>query len=336
MKVLQRLKRRLQLELAGDLSLVPQGQRAGGAGRQLLVIAAHPIPTLDYYLRELVREHPSARIAYDAEVERWCGPAPAEVIAPDTRVILVRMPSSRWARVIADAGPSICEVSWLIDDDVVAAKADAWLPRDYRSRLLGEHLRFRRDFSRLIDRVWASTPRIAARFPAARVELHPPRAIAPEPVSRWVTIFYHGTGAHRRELDFLLPIFEEVQARCQNTIIEVVGDHALYRRARSVPRMRVLHPLVWPDYLAVLAAGKYDIGLAPLLETPFNLARSGIKALEIASIGAQGVLSARPPYSDYAHLPGVHLVSDDPSAWRERIVALVASFDPGYSSQGSP
>lgn len=327
MKLLQRLKRGLQLGLAGDLSLLPQGQRAGGEGRNLLVIAARPIPTLDYYLRALLREHPSARIVYDAELERWHGPAAVEAVAPDTRVILVRMPSSRWARVIADAGPRVCQVSWLIDDDVAAAKADAWLPRDYRSRLLGDYLRFRRDFSGLIDRVWASTPRIAARFPAERVELHPPRAIAPEPISRWVTIFYHGTGAHRRELDFLLPIFEEVQASCRNTIIEVVGDHALYQRARRVPRMRVLHPLVWPDYLAILAAGKYDIGLAPLLETPFNLARSGIKALEIASIGAQGVLSDRPPYTDYAHLPGIHLVGDEPSAWRERILALVAGFD---------
>ncbi len=324
MNALQRLRRQLELGLAGDLRLVPQGERSGGTGKQLLVIAARPIPTVDYYLRELVREHPNARIVYDAEVERWCGPTPTEVVAPDTRVVLVRMPSSRWASVIAAAGPRICEVAWLIDDDVAAAREDTWLPRDYRLRLLSEYLRFRRDFAAQIDRVWASTPRIAARFPAPRVELRPPRSAASEPASRWVTIFYHGTASHRREYTFLLPIFEQVQASCQNTIIEVVGDHALYRIARNIPRMRVLHPLRWPDYLAVLAAGKYDIGLAPLLETPFNLARSGIKALEITSIGAQGVLSDRPPYSDYGHLPGLHLVGDEPSAWLERILALVA------------
>ncbi|HXK18881.1 MAG TPA: hypothetical protein VNG33_13815, partial [Polyangiaceae bacterium] len=144
------------------------------------------------------------------------------------------------------------------------------------------------------------------------------------PARPWVTIFYHGTASHRREHAFLRPIFEHVQSRLQHTVIEVTGDHALYRAYRGVPRLRVLHPLPWPDYLAHLHASKYHIGLAPLLDSPFNRGRSGLKALQLAELGAQGVLSRRAPYTDYANLPGLHLVGDEPAEWVERIMSLAA------------
>jgi hypothetical protein len=276
-------------------------------------------------VRDLLDAEPSdgSRLVFDDDVEAFIGPGPREVIQPGTRVILVRMPSSRWQGVLRAAEREIVDVTWLIDDDLVAARDDDWLPEPFRLKLLGEHLRFKRDFADLIDRVWASTPQIAARFPASRVEVRPPKLfIAPRPARRWVTIFYHGTGSHRREHAFLLPIFHEVQARCDHTLIEVSGDHALYRAFRGVPRLRVIHPLGWPDYLAHLRAGKYEIGLAPLLDTPFNRGRSGLKALQLTELGVQGVLSRRAPYTDHADLPGMHLVSDDSAAWTAQIVEL--------------
>src|SRR5205085_3810479 len=135
------------------------------------------------------------------------------------------------------------------------------LPAEYRLRLLSGYVTFKRSFARLIDRVWASTPIIAQRFPPERVELRPPRALVLKRArARWLSIFYHGTGAHRSEHAFLLPILQEVQRRSQQTVIEVVGDHALYRMFSSVPRLRVIHPMCWPDYLAHLQSGRYDIG----------------------------------------------------------------------------
>jgi hypothetical protein len=297
----------------------------GGEARRLLVVAARPNPTVDYYLRDLLDAEPSeaSRLVFDDQVESFVGARRGEVIQLGTRVILVRMPSSRWRSVLTHAEREIVDVTWLIDDDVLAARDDVWLPEQFRLKLLCDYVRFKRDFASLIDRIWASTPQIAARFPAARVELRPPklfRGVVPD--RRWVTIFYHGTSAHRREQAFLLPIFHEVQARCDHTLIEVSGDHALYRDFRSVPRLRVLHPLGWPDYLAHVRAGNYDIGLAPLLDTPFNRGRSGLKALQFSELGVRGVLSRRAPYIDHAELPGMHLVSDDPAAWIEQIVEL--------------
>jgi hypothetical protein len=324
LKGIQTLQRRLQVKLARDWSLLPVGSHQGGPAQHSVVIAPRRLPTIDYYVADLlgsgVQNH---RLILDDETSPGSEAVLLAELPPQTRVVLVRMPSERWARPLAVAKDKLVEVVWLLDDDVLAAREDKWLPEAYRLRLLTSYLRFKRAYADLIDRVWASTPAIAARFPAERVEVRPPQAIR-LPQARPVTIFYHGTAAHRREHAFLLPIFEELQARTERTVLEVIGDHELYRLFRSVPRLRVLHPMRWPDYLAHLRSGRYDIGLAPLLDTPFNRARSGIKALEIASIGAQGVLSRRPPYTEYAHLPGLHLVGDDPAEWVRTIMGLTS------------
>lgn len=325
MRFPERLLRRLHVGLVRDWQVAPSAAHGGGEARRVLVVAARPCPTVDYYARDLLEAKPSGgnRLVFDDQVGAFLGPRPAEVIQPGTRVILVRMPSSRWQAVLRSAAREIVDVTWLIDDDVLAARDDDWLPEQFRLKLLSEHLRFKRDFASLIDRVWASTPQIAARFPLERVEVRPPKLFSASPLERrWVTIFYHGTAAHRREHAFLIPIFKEVQARCDHTLIEVSGDHAIYRAFRSVPRLRVIHPLPWPDYLAHLRAGSYDVGLAPLLDTPFNRGRSGLKALQLSELGVQGVLSRREPYTDYAALPGLHLVGDDSAAWTEQIVEL--------------
>jgi hypothetical protein len=324
LRQLAKLRERLRIGLARDWTLEPGGKRPGGSAQQLLVIAPRTMPTLDYYLSDVLSEEAGGRhrVVYDAELERGpSGDVTLRDIAPGTRVVLVRMPASAWAQLIASAAERVVEVVWLIDDDIAAAREDRWLPADYKRRLLADYLRFKRAFEGSIDRVWASTPVIAARFPASRVEVRPPRPLklAQEP---WVTIFYHGTAAHRREHEFLRPIFQQVQALTQRTVIEVAGDHAIYRMFRDVPRLRVVHPMRWPDYLAYLASARYQIGLAPLLDTPFNRGRSGVKALEIAAMGAQGVLSRRAPYTDYANLPGMHLVGDAPSEWVEQIVTI--------------
>jgi hypothetical protein len=324
------LARRLRVLAARDWRFVPGGSRLGGSAKHLLVIAPRPMPTLDYYLGDLLTgEHANShRILYDAALQTKAFDSTNYLLA-GTRVVLVRMPDSRWASVLAAAGPRLVEVCWLVDDDIEAAREDRSLPPAYRWRLLAHFLRFKRDFSLHVDRVWASTALVASRYPAERVEVRPPRPLPRfDRGKHWVRIFYHGSAAHRAEHAFLRAIFERVQARSDRTVIEVIGDHAVYKLFRHVPRLRVVHPLRWPDYLAHLEAGRYDIGLAPLLDSPFNRARSGVKALEIAAISAAGLLSRRAPYTDYAHLPGLELVDDRADEWVEKILTLVERMTP--------
>jgi hypothetical protein len=53
----------------------------------------------------------------------------------------------------------------------------------------------------------------------------------------------------------------------------------------------------WPDYQDYLASVRYQVGLAPLLDTPYNRARSHTKLYQITRAGAAGVFSNVIPYS---------------------------------------
>lgn len=56
---------------------------------------------------------------------------------------------------------------------------------------------------------------------------------------------------------------------------------------------------------------RYDIGLAPLIDIPFNAARSNIKVKEYAASGVPWLASPRAPYVDLGERQGGLLVADD-------------------------
>jgi hypothetical protein len=327
LKLLEQLERRLRVALQRDWEMRLGGRRALSPEQEVVIIAPRPIPTLDYYLQGLksAAGRP-ARVVFDADLASWQGAEAPQRIAPQTLVVLVRMPNPAWAPLLRAADSSLAQVVWLIDDDVLAARDDASLPLDYRLRLLSDYARFRNAFASLIDRVWVSTPALAARFPPEKVELRPPQPLS-LPRKRWIKAFYHGSGAHRAEQEFLLPIFSAVQELTDNVVLEVVGDHSVQRLFRSVPRLRVVHPMRWPDYLVHLQSGGHDLGLVPLLDKPFNRGRAPVKVLEMMAIGCQGILSRRAPYASYEGRPGIHLVDDDPQAWVDAVVRVARSLE---------
>lgn len=78
-------------------------------------------------------------------------------------------------------------------------------------------------------------------------------------------------------------------------------------------------PDVWDYYQGV----DFDIGLAPLVDSPFNVCKSHIKALELMALGIPVVASDVPAYRDLV-VDGVtgYLVSDE-AGWRNRVTDLV-------------
>jgi hypothetical protein len=324
LRALERLAERLRVASARDWSFSARGAPLAGTPRARLVIAAQHNPTVDYYARD-AEPRLAQRIVFDADVGRWQSGGP-ERLEPGTQVVLARMPASAWANVLQRQLAAAAEIVWLIDDDVVAARDDAHLPRDYRLRLLSDYLRFKRAFEPLVTKVWASTPQIASRYPAHQVELRPPQALGQRARRQhWITVFYHGTSAHRAEHEFLAHVFRGLQARSERTVIEVCGDHALRRSYGGIPRLRVVHPMPWPDYLSLLEAGRYDLGLVPLLDTPFNRGRSAIKAMELEALGIPAVISRRAPHLELGKSPEMRLVDDDVEQWVATILDLAAT-----------
>jgi hypothetical protein len=180
--------------------------------------------------------------------------------------------------------------------------------------------------------------------------------LSPQAKSRAVTCFYHGTASHRLELEFLVGVIRQVQARLENTHFEVIGDQHTRRLFWGIPRVRVLHPMPSPDFLAYTASVQHAVGLAPVLDSQFNRARSHVKLYDITRCGAAGVYSDVSVYRDNVQhgINGI-LCPNDEQAWVEAACKLLTdeaartsisrnalawceqhAHDPGFRLVGSP
>jgi glycosyltransferase involved in cell wall biosynthesis len=87
------------------------------------------------------------------------------------------------------------------------------------------------------------------------------------------------------------------------------------------PRYEYRKAVRFVDLVGVCAG--FDIGIAPLLDTPFNRARSNVKLKEYAAGGAAWLASAVGPYRGMGRREGGSLVDGD--RWFEALDALMRS-----------
>ncbi len=216
----------------------------------------------------------------------------------------------------------------LMDDDLPLAWRAPDVPRLYGLRTSWRYFMLRTVLGRKELKLWVSTPELQRRYPQA--QLVPPRWFGPTPVRapdgclRWG---YHGTVVHRHEPAWLVPVVEQVQRRVPGAVFEIFGGSRIRRFFAGIPRVEVLPPRSWPDYLAYARSQPLAVGVAPLLPGPFNAARSHTKAFDILRTGAVGVFSAREPYTSAMQDSGAILLGDDPALWADAIVRLLN--DPG-------
>ncbi|MCX5961051.1 MAG: glycosyltransferase, partial [Cyanobacteria bacterium] len=104
----------------------------------------------------------------------------------------------------------------------------------------------------------------------------------------------------------------------------VFGDLSINRQFRDLPRVRILHPMRWPSFLAETGQGRCDLLLTPLLESPLNAARAPVKFIDAARCGAAGLYSDRLPYRGFIR-PGIDglLLGDGQKEWLEAIEWLI-------------
>jgi hypothetical protein len=288
----------------------------------LLVLAERETPSIAYYFQ--------ARAQASAP-----GDLPITVVTDDNPVdipdgclaVVCRMASATWLDRLIEHKQHLAGVALFLDDDIGSCLDDASLPPEYALRLARQFVRAAPKLARLVDRVWVSTPALARRLAAARPSVVPPRPLAPS--TPLLTVFYHGTAAHRAEFDFLHPVLAMLQARRDDLMIELIGDLEVNRRFRDLPRCRIVHPMSWPAYAAHTRSVHYAIGLAPLLPSATNEVRAHTKIFDIARCGAAGIYACRPPYSDVIrHGADGLLVGDRAEAWVEAIEGL--AMDASY------
>ena len=299
------------------------------AGR-LLVLEEGQTPSGDYLLRPWLRQWalPVHTLAGD-------GPPPVGWCRPNDFVVVLRYLSADWRRAIEARRADLAGLAWFLDDDLLDPQALQELPPDYARKLRDRGLGQVPWFEAMGAQWWFATEALALKYPdrAGQVlpldplpELRPRGAEPPgEPPVHGVRLAYHGSASHTREWAWLAEWLPALQQQCPHTHVELIGDLAVNRRFRDLPRVTVLHPMRWPNYLAHTHSRRIDIGLAPLLPGRFNAGRGAVKFYDYARMGAFGLYSAVPPYDGFIRpdQDGL-LLPNDPEAWLRGIVALAA------------
>lgn len=237
-------------------------------------------------------------------------------------VLFVRYVPPAWASLVKAVRPRLRGLVFFMDDDVLDVRASAGMPWHYRLKLArlaaGRLWWLRRHGAEL----WVSTAYLQKKY--AKWE---PRLVLPSPLSNATDlrrVFYHGSASHDAEKRWLRPVLEEALRRDERLVFEIVGGRDLDSLYRGLPRVNVVHQMKWPAYQAILAMPGRLVGLAPLMDFPFNRARSYTKFFDITRCGAVGIYSPNSACADVvSHGVDGLIVELDQEAWVAAILNLV-------------
>lgn len=112
-----------------------------------------------------------------------------------------------------------------------------------------------------------------------------------------VTIGWAGSGGHTEDLRAIAGVIRTICESNSQVRFSFMGSRPLYEAVFGPSEDMYLSyrkPGTLTDYFDFL--GGLDIGIAPLLETPYNICRSDVKFIEYASRGVVPVLSDVGPY----------------------------------------
>jgi glycosyltransferase involved in cell wall biosynthesis len=137
-----------------------------------------------------------------------------------------------------------------------------------------------------------------------------------------------GTASHDADFDLIRPALERLKREYGGMIsIDILGmtnralPEGLNRIGPSIHGNRS-YP-AFADWLCSVDP-PWHIGLAPLLDTPFNRCKSPLKALDYAALGIAVLASDVPVYRDsIANGPAGCLIPNDPRAWYEKLDRLM-------------
>lgn len=168
---------------------------------------------------------------------------------------------------------------------------------------------------KLADQVIVSTDYLATEYRAlsANITVIPnfiseqvwPLHTASSITHQRLRIGWAGAGQHQADLAWLVPVIEATKDHVQWVFF---GD----KPAQVCTDWIEYHPpVVFSKYHQILTSLALDIGVAPLLDNPFNHAKSNLKLLEYGALGLAVICSNMTPYKSS---PAIQL-NNDPDQW---------------------
>jgi glycosyltransferase involved in cell wall biosynthesis len=154
--------------------------------------------------------------------------------------------------------------------------------------------------------------------------------------SKLLTIGFMGTFTHDADLMIALQALRTVLRHhlgaVQLQLVGGIANHGLLQLFQGLPIL-VQHPsaadAAYPNFIPWMQKNfKWDIGIAPLEDTPFNRSKSDIKFLDYSALGIPGIYSCVSAYtSTVHHLETGWLTKNTPAAWVEALETLLADAD---------
>ncbi len=235
--------------------------------------------------------------------------------------------------------PSRRRLIYLVDDDVEAGTSDQSLPFFYRQKLRMVEQPFCRRIRRFAGVAVVGSPVLARLFsPFMRTHLIRPYWSEPFPSldhfdhldlgKRWVDVAYLGSIVHRSDLMFVLPAIWRLLDLHPNLRFHVPARHRLPMEYENHPRIIRIPGFGWTAYRKEIIARRFHIAVYPLLDTPFNRARSANKLIEHAVVGAAPVYSSCWGEAQTAGEYGAGcLIPNDQEAWIQALSGLIENPD---------
>ncbi len=144
---------------------------------------------------------------------------------------------------------------------------------------------------------------IAERFPHKEIHIlenHYPEAL-PDFESVWrppgneFAVGWGGSAGHVADVLSIMPLLGRLASARPRLRVHLMGEQGLASHAPIPPDQLVFRP--WGDMEAYFQfLDGLDLGVVPLIDTPFNRCRSDIKAIEMISRGVLPLLPAGLPY----------------------------------------
>lgn len=295
--------------------------KSGAASIRSFVVQQAENPSTDFFIRPFVKGDASDVFFHTfADI-----PEPAELAG--ATVIFVRYVPPAW-KAILKRHPAQ-RVVFFMDDDLFDWRAFRGMPWHYQRKLFRLAWRHQRWLREIGAELWVSSPWLAQKYAAwnpSVLEPQNPHGDAAEFIDPAMkTVFYHGSASHRGELEWLVPVVEQVLAARSDVCFELIGDRKVRDRFAHLPGVQVVHPMSWPAYKAFIQRPGRTIGLAPLLDTAFNSARAPTKFFDITAASAVGIYADTPVYRRLVEHSknGLLLPMDSPQVWVEAVLDLL-------------
>jgi GT2 family glycosyltransferase len=115
----------------------------------------------------------------------------------------------------------------------------------------------------------------------------------------YVTIGYMGGITHKPDLEYLVPVFREINKRYPKRIRFKFWGVKPPEEVMTIPKVEWIPPTTnkYEDFAKFFQTQSADIFIAPLIDTPFNRSKSAIKFLEYSALGIPGVFSRLETYT---------------------------------------